>query len=310
MPVTDIFSRRSSLTAQITPTEELTPTIRRQAYLILVEAVGGEADLRAKKLFGRIWNTLLREYDEEQLTRLTSTTRSERPSQDAVNLIRDYLLFSNLSSGALDVIELAFRELEDWETEHWFDDGYEIEGRVEDHIRELNQRFKMGGSPFRYERGKIVRLDSEYLHANVTKPALKMLSSHEYRGANEEFLAAHAHHRSGRSKECITECLKALESTLKAICAKRSWTYAPDARMRELVEICFTNGLIPRFWESYFSGLRACLESGVPTMRNRPGTAHGQGPAPIEVPGHYAAHALHLTASNIVFLAEAEKALP
>jgi hypothetical protein len=54
--------------------------------------------------------------------------------------------------------------------------------------------------------------------------------------------------------------------------------------------------------------LRAALESGVPTIRNT-SSGHGQGPVPVELPEHFAAHALHLLAANVVFLIEAEKAL-
>jgi hypothetical protein len=53
--------------------------------------------------------------------------------------------------------------------------------------------------------------------------------------------------------------------------------------------------------------LRSTLESGVPTARNKLG-GHGQGTEVVEVPEHIVSYALHLTASAIVFLAEAEKA--
>jgi hypothetical protein len=50
------------------------------------------------------------------------------------------------------------------------------------------------------------------------------------------------------------------------------------------------------------------MESGLPTVRNKT-SGHGQGPTPIELPAHFVAYSLHLTASNIVFLVEAHKAL-
>jgi hypothetical protein len=68
------------------------------------------------------------------------------------------------------------------------------------------------------------------------------------------------------------------------------------------------NGLIPASMECHFNGLRAAMESGLPTIRNT-SSGHGQGPIPRELPEHIAAHALHLLAANIVFLIEAEKAL-
>ncbi|WP_390834051.1 DUF7014 domain-containing protein, partial [Calothrix parietina] len=50
------------------------------------------------------------------------------------------------------------------------------------------------------------------------------------------------------------------------------------------------------------------LESGIPTVRNK-NAGHGQGSQSIAVPQHFAAYQLHLTASTILFLLEAEKAL-
>jgi hypothetical protein len=50
------------------------------------------------------------------------------------------------------------------------------------------------------------------------------------------------------------------------------------------------------------------LESGVPTARNRLG-GHGQGAKPTSVPDHIVAYLLHMTASTIVFLIEADRAL-
>jgi hypothetical protein len=96
---------------------------------------------------------------------------------------------------------------------------------------------------------------------------------------------------------------------MKAICAKRSWQYDPKATASPLIQVLIGHELIPPFWNQHFSALRTTLESGVPTARNRLG-GHGQGSQVVGVPEHIVAYVLHLTASAIVFLAEAEKALP
>lgn len=62
--------------------------------------------------------------------------------------------------------------------------------------------------------------------------------------------------------------------------------------------------MIPAYLESHLGGLRAAMESGLPTVRDK-SSAHGQGTQPEPVPTHLAAYALHLAASNIVFLVEA-----
>jgi hypothetical protein len=65
----------------------------------------------------------------------------------------------------------------------------------------------------------------------------------------------------------------------------------------------------PSFWNSHFSALRGTLEAGVPTARNKLG-GHGQGSQVVEVPEYIVAYVIHLTASAIVFLSDAEAALP
>ncbi len=119
-------------------------------------------------------------------------------------------------------------------------------------------------------------------------------------------MTAHEHYRHGRVKECLNECLKALESTLKAICDARKWKHEQTDTAKKLLDICFQNGLVPDFLQAHYTALRSTLESGVPTVRNKLG-GHGQGVQPVDVPPHYASYMLHLTGTTILFLVEAEK---
>jgi hypothetical protein len=95
---------------------------------------------------------------------------------------------------------------------------------------------------------------------------------------------------------------------MKAICAKRKWTHDTGAAAKQLLDVLVSKGLIPPMLESHFTNLRAAMESGLPTIRNKR-SGHGQGPSPVELPEHFVAYALHLLASNIVFLVESDKAL-
>lgn len=181
--------------------------------------------------------------------------------------------------------------------------------QYESAVNELNQRFRERGVGYQYESGKIIQVDSQYLHAEAVKPALAVLSDRMYEGANAEFLNAHEHYRTKRYKECLNDCLKAFESCLKAICDKQGWIYGTKDTANRLINIVLKNGLVPEFMQSHLSGLRSALEAGVPTLRNELG-GHGQGSREVFVPEHIAAYALHLTASNILLLAKAEEKLP
>ena len=185
------------------------------------------------------------------------------------------------------------------------DDASEI---ADDAIDELNIRFREHGVGFQFLGGQIVRVDSEHVHSEVIKPAIRLLHEKRYAGAQQEFLNAHRHYRKGETKESLNDCLKAFESVMKAICDKRRWRYPKNATAKTLIDVCFENELIPAFWQSQYSALRTLLESGVPTGRNRL-SGHGQGKEPVAVPEYIAAYMLHMTASAIVFLAEADAQL-
>ncbi|HLY25086.1 MAG TPA: hypothetical protein VKQ72_02025, partial [Aggregatilineales bacterium] len=89
----------------------------------------------------------------------------------------------------------------------------------------------------------------------------------------------------------------------------RGWTFNSTDTASALIAVCFNNGIIPGYLQSQFNALKSSLESGVPTVRNKT-SGHGQGTQPITVPPYLAAYLLHLTATNILLLADADKALP
>jgi len=68
------------------------------------------------------------------------------------------------------------------------------------------------------------------------------------------------------------------------------------------------NGLVPKYMEKHLAGLRNTLEAGLPTVRNK-NSGHGQSTRTQEMPEYFAGYALHLAATNIVFLVEAHESL-
>lgn len=89
--------------------------------------------------------------------------------------------------------------------------------------------------------GKLVCIDSEFAHIETVEPVIKVLQEPWHAGANDEFLHALDHYRHGGDEygDCLSECAKAFESTMKAIYDKRNWVYDPvrnDAS--KLIAIC------------------------------------------------------------------------
>ncbi len=219
---------------------------------------------------------------------------------------KQYLLESEDVDQVLSLIELAFRLIDNevrgkpvHKPELWG-----ISQDPDDAIAELNYRFREHAIGYQYEAGQIIEVSSHYLHSEAIEPAMSLLHDARFEGALEEFMNAHKHYRERNNKEAIAEALKAFESTMKTICDRRGWGYPPNATANTLIEAIFKNGLIPSEMQSHFASLRTTLESGVPTIRNRK-AGHGQGSEPVEVPDYFAAYALHLTATNIVFLVNA-----
>lgn len=221
-----------------------------------------------------------------------------------------YLLGKASVEEALDVIEASFLYLD--RVARRFN-SYDLEARgirvpADAAINELNERFRRSGVGYRFEGGQIIRVDSELVHHEVVRPVLRYLNESGFEGPRDEFLQAHAHYRSGETKDAITDANNAFESTLKAICVQRRWQYDRGARASDLLKVVRANGLFPNYLDASFDQLAATLRSGLPKVRDEEG-AHGQGAASRATPEYVAAYALHLAAAKILFLVEAHKAM-
>ncbi|MBX7488850.1 hypothetical protein K3177_10025 [Qipengyuania sp. GH25] len=184
--------------------------------------------------------------------------------------------------------------------------NWQINGAPDEAIDEINYRLREGGVGYQIEDGRVIRVDSEYVHAEVIKPALALLSEDGFEGPREEFLAAHGHYRAGEHRQAVAMAANALESTFKAIFDKKGWEHKKGARISDLVKVAKANKLWPDYMDGSFDQLVATLQSGLPKVRDND-ASHGQGATPKVVPGYVAAYALHLAASKIVFIAEAAK---
>ena len=257
-------------------------------------------DEACKWIYESVYETLCDEYG------VVTLDDSARSSAEAV---RNFLLQTKEIEKVLDVIEITFCYIEDYMDELVRQNEYNAntERKISPvgAIDKLNYRLREHGVGYQYESGQIIRVDSQLVHAEVVRPSLHMLSAPMYKGANAEFLSAHEHYRKRRYKECLNDCLKALESCLKAICKKRSWTGTEKVNAGRLIKIVFDRELLQPFMQTHFSALRSTLESGVPPMRNEL-SAHGRAEE-TSVPDYIAAYALHLTASNILLLAKADE---
>ena len=158
---------------------------------------------------------------------------------------------------------------------------------------------------YQFENGQIIRVDDQFVHAEVVKPALALLSDPRFKGPREEFLRAHELYRTAKPsdhkalEDSVATALKAFESTLKVICQLKKWPHPPNATAAPLVQVVIDNGLIPPYLKSSLEGLA--------TLSNK-SSRHGQGAQVRSMLPYFAAYALHLAATDIVMLVEAFKA--
>lgn len=217
----------------------------------------------------------------------------------------NYLSATNDADKCLDVIELLSRCVISIAK----DDKYNFDYDVSETIKEINVRFRENGIGYQFENTEIIRVDSQFIHAEVVKPVLILLSSAvEYSGALDEFLSAHEHYRHDNFKECLNDCLKSFESLMKAIHDKNNWQYGKTDTASKLINSCLEKQLVPPYLQGQFTSLKTMLETGIPTIRNKI-SGHGQGTVITNVPRELVSYMLHLTATNLLYLAQCDVAL-
>lgn len=312
MAILDIFSKRQKRLRGEVPDvyvyDQLPNELRVQIIHILTDALGDEQAYynfpeTVKEAYKYIVESLCREYGLFKLT-------DEKIYRDRKYLeeLPNYILREQNIERVFDAIEIIFRIIDTYSRRYEYRRLQRYDEHADEALDELNCRFKEHGVGFQYLDGQIVRVDSELLHVEAVKPALILLHSKDYQGAQEEFLSAYEHYRHGKYKEALTDCLKSFESTMRSICEKRKWIVPAKATAKTLIDACIQNNLIAPFWDYQFTSLKGILESGIPTVRNKL-SAHGQGVQITEVPDYLVSYMLHTTASTIVLLIKAEQDL-
>ena len=272
-------------------------TFKNQVKYIWRDSIGVN---NSRYTYNRVWKNTVKSISKEH-------GLAPYHGTDYLGWCESYLDKSGTDQ-ALDLIELTFKYIHTEIRENFnrsYYEMYKITQSPDNAIEELNSRFQEHSLGYQFANGQIIKSDSLFIHKEVTLPMLKLIHEAEFSGVEEEFMKAHKHYRDGEYKTVLVESLKALESTLKSICDLNQWKYEPDARFNGLVSIVFEKGLVPLHLKAYFNNLKEILKV-VPSIRNK-GGGHGQGREISFIPKYLASHMLHLTASTILFLIEANK---
>jgi AbiJ N-terminal domain 4 len=103
----------------------------------------------------------------------------------------------------LDLIEISFRFVDVSAREYYNPERLGIRRTPDDAITELNERFRRAAFGYRFENGQIIRVDSEFVHAEIVKPSLVLLSDKRFSAPQGEYLTAHGHYRAGHFSDAI-----------------------------------------------------------------------------------------------------------
>ena len=252
MPVIDLFSYRKRGAEAGTPDvfvyDRLPEALRVQIIHIWTDAIGpfyvrARFDLESPPPHNNqgwelIHNSVAREHG------VFALGQEHAISDRCVS----FLMESSSVDAALDLIEASFlyiyriaRDFGDYDRAK-----RGIKMTADAAIGELNERFRRAGVGYQFDDGRIFRVDSELIHREVVRPVLRYLPRPGFEGPRDEFLQAHAHYRSGETKDAITDANNAFESTLKTICDQRRWQYGRGARASDLLKVVRRNGLLPR----------------------------------------------------------------
>lgn len=286
--------------------------LRRQIGIALTEGVG------TFNLSDRYGLNVYASDNEDAYKRWKDIDRACRKE---IHAYRDYTEIDHLMDRVLDalyslgdvddvlsIVEMGCLTLDFMiDKEGRYADRIQSDGAAEA-LAEINRRFDQHGVGYQFEGGRLIRKDSEFMHAEAIKPTFALLSTPEFAKANEEFMTAHQHYRAGQFKAAITAAHRAFETVLKIICDLEHWTYRGGDGASELLTLVNSNGLFTRDFGRGLDTYIAMLKTGLPTVRNNAG-GHGEGLAAKAVTVGMARYAINLTASNIVFLGDSYAAL-
>lgn len=271
-----IFSERERIKRGPSPYQydKIPENLRHQVLYILEDAIKFLMWSRSGQLWEDVWDFYCREKGisrEENYARIAKTRCCKIITGDDME-------------ATFDIIEIIFYFMA--VKGAWKDD-------LEKSAGELNRLFRKESLGYQLNGIQMMKIDSEHFHQEVVEPVLDFLQGDNFKAANKRFRDALKKYRSGEYRHCIDDAYSAFESVMRVICKRRGWRKKGTAD--DLIKVLEREKFIPSYLRSYFA-------LGLPPVRHNQGAAH-EPLEPVELPAYVAARfALHLAATNILFL--------
>lgn len=271
---------------------EFPQSFRNQFYTIIYDVL-----LHQEKCFTLVYD-LCKTYAQEK--GLKAVSENGHSQGNSFSALQHYIDTCN-SQDFIDLMDFMFGYfISNHEVQHKY--GIFYDDFSQNAIEELNLRLKQHQLGYEFTNGQIIVKTNTFAHKNIVKPSLVLLADEEFRGAEDEYLAAFDHFRNGQNKDAILNAAKAFESVMKTICLGLGYPFDEKrATIKPLVEILKTQSFFPAYLGTHLSTICTALETGAATVRNKE-TGHGQGSHVETVGDEYVEYVLNLVASNIIFL--------
>jgi len=161
----------------------------------------------------------------------------------------------------------------------------------------LNVIFEDANLPWRILEGRIIRVDSKWLEAEIHSKVAELLSIQGFEGALAEFQRARSDLSIGDNKGAMHAANLAVESTMKSVLGIEN--EKPGRIIRKLID----SGLVPDYHEGFLNAFEEHILRAVPTARNfEKGVGHGQGIEVNEPPKSLAELAVNLSGVLILYI--------
>jgi hypothetical protein len=265
----------------------LSPSVRQRIWYTIVECDPCYDPNSINNDFTLCWDSLQdglkKEHGWQDLRAYKSQSEWE-----ALNNTREFIL-RGVPRFVLDAVEIFYDLLSEYK-EHSKADPVGYQSRV-------NTIFEDGNLSWRLLEGRIIKVDSVWLEAEIHAKAAELLSVNGFDGALAEFQQARSDMSSGDHKGAIHAANLALESTIKSILGVQQ--EKPGVLFHKLVE----SGLIPDYHEGFLKAFEEHIVRSVPMARNfEKGVGHGQGSDINEPPKSLSELAVNLSGVLILYL--------
>ncbi len=174
MAIFDLFSKRQKRLRGEVPDiytyDQIPQTLRVQIVHIIRDAIGEpqyHGTDEPRKVYEFIHDTLCREYGKFSLGEGYNESHQEQ--------VLNFLLQTQNTEEVIDVIELSFKYIDRIIKKEYHQYTYNTTVKInpDDAIAELNERFKENGIGYSFDGSEIIRVDSTYVHTEITKYIVK-----------------------------------------------------------------------------------------------------------------------------------------